>query len=240
MIIDSHCHAGAGDGLTGPWDTRAALGAYMRHARAAGIRRTVIFPAFHSDYRLANRRVGQLVRRHPDRLSGYAFVHAERDKGRIDDMIREAKQRYQACGIKVHRYDARITREVCETARRHQLPVLYDVLGEVAGVELIASEYPDVAFIIPHLGSFADAWDKQTAFLPYLTRFPNVYTDSSGVRRHDLLRRVIDEAGPSKLLFGSDGPWLHPAVELAKIHALELDRNAERMVLGGNWQRLVP
>jgi len=23
MIIDSHCHAGKGDGLTGPWDTDA-------------------------------------------------------------------------------------------------------------------------------------------------------------------------------------------------------------------------
>ena len=25
MIIDSHCHAGKGDGLTGPWDTAAPL-----------------------------------------------------------------------------------------------------------------------------------------------------------------------------------------------------------------------
>ena len=33
MIIDSHCHAGQGDGLTGPWDTSAPLGAYLRRAR---------------------------------------------------------------------------------------------------------------------------------------------------------------------------------------------------------------
>ncbi|HEU0302639.1 MAG TPA: hypothetical protein VFR37_24475 [Longimicrobium sp.] len=25
MIIDSHCHAGKGGGLTGPWDTDAPL-----------------------------------------------------------------------------------------------------------------------------------------------------------------------------------------------------------------------
>jgi hypothetical protein len=25
MIIDAHCHAGKGDGLTGPWDTNAPL-----------------------------------------------------------------------------------------------------------------------------------------------------------------------------------------------------------------------
>ena len=25
MIVDAHCHAGHGDGLTGPWDTVAGL-----------------------------------------------------------------------------------------------------------------------------------------------------------------------------------------------------------------------
>ena len=49
MIIDSHCHAGKGDGLTGPWDTDAPLGAYLRRAVRAGIGRTVLFAAFSSD-----------------------------------------------------------------------------------------------------------------------------------------------------------------------------------------------
>ena len=59
-------------------------------------------------------------------------------------------------GIKVHRHDARITREICDVARAFALPVLYDVMGETSAVELIATEYPDVAFVIPHLGIFAD------------------------------------------------------------------------------------
>jgi hypothetical protein len=29
MIVGCHCHAGKGDGLTGPWDTRAPLGKYI-------------------------------------------------------------------------------------------------------------------------------------------------------------------------------------------------------------------
>ena len=57
MIIDSHCHAGKGDGLTGPWDTDAPLEKYMLRAARAGIDRTVLFAAFHSDYREANREV---------------------------------------------------------------------------------------------------------------------------------------------------------------------------------------
>jgi hypothetical protein len=35
MIIDAHCHAGLGDGLTGPWNTRAPLGDYLRRSRGS-------------------------------------------------------------------------------------------------------------------------------------------------------------------------------------------------------------
>ena len=38
MIIDCHCHAGKGDGLTGPWDTAAPLDKYLRRAARAGDR----------------------------------------------------------------------------------------------------------------------------------------------------------------------------------------------------------
>src|SRR4030088_1123896 len=61
MIIDSHCHCGKGDGLTGPWDTDAPLDDYLRRATAAGITHTVLFSAFHSDYRAANRQVARIV-----------------------------------------------------------------------------------------------------------------------------------------------------------------------------------
>jgi len=40
------------------------------------------------------------------------------------------------------------------------------------------------------------------------------------------------------VLFGSDGPWLHPGVELAKIRAIHLSPSEEALVLGGNWLRL--
>ena len=46
MIIDCHCHAGEGDGLTGPWDTRASLKEFLRWSEEAGTTRTVLFPAF--------------------------------------------------------------------------------------------------------------------------------------------------------------------------------------------------
>ncbi|WP_310394992.1 amidohydrolase family protein [Hymenobacter sp.] len=239
LIIDCHCHAGRGDGLTGPWDTDAPLKPYLAWADEAGIQRTVLFAAFHSDYAAANRRVAQLVRQQPERFYGFAFVHAQRDRGRVLAMVRTAVEEYGFVGIKLHRFDARISREVCDVARVFRLPVLYDVVGEVSVVDLLATQYPDVNFIIPHLGSFSDDWRAQTGLIDYLVRYPNIYADTSGVRRFDILLRAVERAGPTKFLFGSDGPWLHPGVELSKIHALHLAPAEAQLVLAGNLLRLI-
>ena len=238
-VVDCHCHAGPGDRLTGPWDTTVDVGEHLRRAARAGIARTNLFAVFHSDYAVANRAVARIVRAQPERLFGFAFVHAGRDAGRVGALVKEAVTVHGFRGIKVHRYDARISTEICDAARAFGLPVLYDVMGEVSAVELIATEYADVDFVIPHLGSFSDDWRAQLAMIDQLERHPNVYTDTSGVRRFDLLEAAVRRAGPGKILFGSDGPWLHPGVELAKIHALGLSPRDVRLVLGGNFLRLI-
>jgi predicted TIM-barrel fold metal-dependent hydrolase len=239
MIIDCHCHAGKGDGLTGPWDTSASLTEYLLRASRAGIDRTVIFGAFHSDYATANQEVARIVASRPQRFYGFAFVNAVQDRGRVFQMVKVAVEEYGFCGIKVHLHDGRITREVCEVARAFRLPVIYDVMGEVTVIALLAEEYPDVRFIIPHLGSFADDWRPQQALIDYLARYANIYADTSGVRRFDLLSEAVKRAGAHKILFGSDGPWLHPEVELHKIRMLRLTTVDERLILGRNLLRLI-
>ncbi|MEO7497683.1 MAG: amidohydrolase family protein [Massilia sp.] len=239
MIIDSHCHAGQGDGFTGPWDSDAGLAKYLRRARKAGIDRSVLLAAFHSDYALANQSVARIVAGDRTRFYGYAFVNAARDKGRVHSLVQSALEQYGFVGIKLQRHDARISREVCDCARALRLPVLYDTMGEVSVAELLAAQYPDVDFILPHLGSFADDWSAQLALIDHLVRHPNIYTDTAGVRRFDLLQQAVRRAGPQKVLFGSDGPWLHPGLELAKVRLLELAPRDEALILGENFLRLI-
>jgi uncharacterized protein len=239
MIIDSHCHAGEGDGLTGPWDTAAPLDKYLVRAARAGITHTALFSAFHSDYAVANREVARIVASRQDRFFGFAFVHSVHDRGRVHKLVRQAVEEFGFVGIKLHRYDAPINREVCEVARAFSLPVIYDVMGAVSVCELLAKEYPDVNFIIPHLGSFADDWRAQVALIDHLMRHPNIYTDTAGIRRFDILEQAVQRAGARKILFGSDGPWLHPGVELAKARALGLSKSDESLVFGDNFLRLI-
>jgi uncharacterized protein len=239
MIIDCHCHAGKGDLLTGPWDTNAPIDLYLRRARAAGISKTVIFAPFHSNYAQANLNTAKIVARHPDRLLGFAMIHAQRDRGRIHQLIAQAVRQWNFCGIKAHRMDAPATRELCQVAEKFRLPILYDPMGKTDLIELLATEYPQVNFIIPHLGSFADDWRAHLGVIDQITRFPNVYTDTSGVRRFDYLLQAIERGGAHKILFGSDGPWLHPGLELHKIRLLGLSSDKENLVMGENLLRLI-
>jgi predicted TIM-barrel fold metal-dependent hydrolase len=239
LIIDGHCHAGSGERLTAPWNTAAPLAAYLRRARAAGIHRTVVFAPFAGDYAAANAEVARIVARHPGRLIGFACVHPHRDAGRVKELVGRAILQWRFRGIKVHRLDAPASREVCEAARDFGVPLLYDVAGRPELLEQAAPQYPQVTFLVPHLGSFADDWRAHQRLIDQPCRLPNVLADTSGVRRFDYLLQAVRRAGPARLVFGSDGPWLHPALELAKIRLLGLARAQEAQVLGGNLRRLL-
>jgi hypothetical protein len=239
MIIDCHCHAGKGDLMTAPWNTVAPLRAYLRRARAAGIDRTVVFAPFHSDYARANAEVARIVAGSGGRLMGFAFVHPSRDAGRIFAMVERAVRQWGFCGIKVHGSDAMPTREVCEAARAFRLPILVDVIGQASVIEMLVTEFPDVSFIVPHLGSFSDDWRAHVQVVDQIARLPNVYADTSGVKRFDYVAEAVRRGGAHKVLFGSDGPWLHPGLELHKIRLLGLSTTDEALVLGGNLLRLI-
>ena len=239
MIIDAHCHAGSGDGLRDPWDTVAPLGVYLKRARAAAITRTALIPVFHSDYRVVNRQVGELVARNRGRFLPVAAIHAGRDRGRVRAMLESMAPGVRARAVKVHRHDARISREICEAARARRLPIIYDVMGEVSPLEMVAREYPSVAFIVPHLGSFGDDWRAHARLIDVMSRLPNVFADTSGVRRFDYLVEAVQRVGPGRLVFGSDGPWLHPGLELAKVRLLKLPAADLNGILGGNFARLI-
>lgn len=239
LVVDGHCHAGRGELLTAPWNGPAPIGRYLRRARAAGIDRTVVVPLFDRSSRRANAEVAEVVRRHPDRLIGFGWVHARRDAGRVASLVAEAVHRHGLRGIKAHMREAPIGREVCEAARRWRLPILYDVAGHPSGLDVLLPAYPDVTFIVAHLGSFADDWRAHQVLIDQLARYPNLYADTSGVRRFDYLVEAVRRAGAGKLVFGSDGPWLHPALELHKIALLGLDPADAALIAGGTLARLL-
>ncbi|MGV9947008.1 amidohydrolase family protein [Rhodococcus aetherivorans] len=237
VIVDSHCHLGLGTVPLLRETPDRSFERYTIRADHVGIAATVVMAAPGVRYASANRAVGALVRSHPGRFLGYVFVDPVADRGRVGHVVASARA-WGACGIKVHWSDGAATHEIATVARAHRMPVLYDPYGDVDTVAALARGHPDVAWIVPHLSSFADDWRAQSRLIDLLTTAPNVFTDTAGVRYFDLLADAVRRAGPHKVLFGSDGPFLHPAVELAKIHALHLPPPALRLLLSGNILRL--
>lgn len=236
-IVDSHVHVGTAGVPLGPAGAEESFRLWRTRAAAAGISRAVLMAAPVGNYATANNAVAQLVRREPDTLLWYVFVNAVADRGRVGDVVAAAHAR-RACGIKVHWSDGMATDEVAAAARRHGMPVLFDPGGDVDRVSHLTARHPAVPWIVPHLSSFADDWRAQKRLIGLLARVPNLFTDTSGVRYFDLLEEAVVRAGAHKVLFGSDGPYLHPAPELAKILALKLSPTDRALVLGGNVLRL--
>jgi predicted TIM-barrel fold metal-dependent hydrolase len=119
------------------------------------------------------------------------------------------------------------------------LPLLVDITSRYEVIDMLAPQYPEVNFIVAHLGSNTDDFRAHQQVVYQLARYPNVFADTSAVRQYDYIVEAVKRAGPQKLLFGSDGPWLHPGVEIEKIRLLGLPLEKEALILGGNVLRLL-
>lgn len=70
-------------------------------------------------------------------------------------------------------------------------------------------------------------------------RQANLHLDTSSVVFFEYLERAASELPPQKLIFGSDGLLVNSQVEFYKIRLLELPKEKEQLILGGNITRLL-
>jgi predicted TIM-barrel fold metal-dependent hydrolase len=237
LVIDAHCHAGRGQAMSAPWTAKADVEITLRHMAEAGIDRTVIFPINNAEYERPNREIAAICARYPDKFIGFAKHDPQTEAGRIRAMLRQEVEELGLKGLKLHRLP---TREVLDAVAELGIPILYHP-EKVSNFHLIASEYPQIPFIMAHLGSFASRdWTEHIAAIDAARRYPNVYLDTSSVVFFQFLEKAAKEAGPEKLIFGSDGPELDSRVELYKVKLLKLPPAEEAKVLGGNIRRLLP
>jgi len=237
LVIDAHCHAGTGEAMNAPWTTRADVEVTLRHMAEAGIDRTIIFPINNVEFERPNQEIAEICGRYPGKFIGFAKHDPQTERGRIPALLRREVQSLGLKGLKLHKLP---TREVLEAVAELRLPILYHC-SKVSEFHLLAQEYPRIPFIVAHLGSFASRdWPEHVAAIDLPRRYPNVYLDTSSVVFFKFLEMAAREAGPGKLIFGSDGPELDSRVELYKVKLLKLKPDQEAQVLGGNILKLLP
>lgn len=179
LVIDAHCHAGRGQAMSAPWSTRADVEVTLRHMAEAGIDRTVIFPINNTDYEKPNQEIAEICDRHPGKFIGFAKHDPQTEPGLIGPRLRREVESLGLKGLKLHRLP---TRELLDTVAELGIPVLYHP-EKVANFHMIAAEYPQIPFLMAHLGNFASRdWPEHMEAISVARRYPNVYLEtSSGV-----------------------------------------------------------
>jgi predicted TIM-barrel fold metal-dependent hydrolase len=149
MIIDSHVHAGYSEALLHSWDTFEDIETSIKRMDQHGIDKAVILPIGSGNYDLHNRQTAEIVARHPRRLLGYAKLSQQQDAGRVEPLLREAFEKLELVGLKLHGHP---NREIMDVMARYKKPVLADVAGQVYPLRYVAEQYPSVPIIIAHMG----------------------------------------------------------------------------------------
>ncbi len=91
------------------------------------------------------------------------------------------------------------------------------------------AENPDVSFILGHSGAL-----QMEEALAFSKRYPNVWLEVSSQSVTNV-GRILDEAPQDRVLFGTDWPFYHQAIVLAKVYlATESRPEARRRVLYDN------
>lgn len=106
--------------------------------------------------------------------------------------------------------------------------------ARVSDLVALAARFPEVVFVLGHSG--VGNIDFHGVELIEASR--NVLLETSGGYT-SVLRAALDRLGPDRVLFGTEFPLQHPAVELAKFAALEVPADQWRKVAWTNATRIL-
>jgi len=131
-------------------------------------------------------------------------------------------------------------RPLMEVVSARRLPVLvhcgHPIFTLPWSIEELAVEYPDANIIFGHMGGGNIVYIN--ACIDIACRRPNVYLETSGMPMHTKVAQAIERVGPTRVLYGSDAPFHHPAVEILKVRVSGLDDELIERVLRTNAQEL--
>lgn len=101
----------------------------------------------------------------------------------------------------------------------------------------LLDRWPELTVVLAHLGGFRE-WEGVAALL--VGR--DVWLDTSYTLGHlpdDDFVDLVRAHGTERVLFGSDGPWTDPAIELSRLRTIGFTRHELAAILGENAERLL-
>jgi hypothetical protein len=221
----------------------------LREMDETGIRAALLLPI---DYPVLSRNAETALgeaRKHGDRLLSFGSVHpfAADAERRLDGQLAQG-----ARGVKVHpavqmvRPDARRARRLYGMCGARDMIVFWHCgpagieprlgrhLNQVKWYEAPIAEQPRTTFVLGHAGArqFEQALALQR-------RYPNVWLETSSQSLSNV-RRMVEAGDTTRIVHGSDWPFYHPAISVAKVLiATEGRQDVRHRILWANAARLL-
>lgn len=242
VIVDSHVHVDEVKPLGWIDPPEAILGLMDE----AGIAKAVIMT--YTDMPGLNERsleyTADVVARYPDRFFGYARMHPWYGEQAVA-LFERAITEYGLHGLKLHPVSTIAhpadegTLLLIRKAAELQVPVLYhcgdEPLSTPYELEYSAAACPEATIIFGHMGGYFHVAQA----IQVAARRPNVYLDTSAMPNPHWIRQAIDQVGPERVLYASDGPGCDPRLEVYKVQRAGLTPAEADLVFGGNILRLL-
>jgi predicted TIM-barrel fold metal-dependent hydrolase len=247
MVIDAHSHASP---IIGKVEK------YLEQLEQSGIQQGVIGPGAMLDVRRmsdyltgkatpdnkppGNDYVEQSFQAH-SQLHGLACVDP-REPQAVQKLEQYLKRGFRGLKLAplVHAlsFDSGAVADLVVLCGELRLPVYAHVVPrpgtDTAGFARLARRFPHTNFVLEHMGH-GPADQEATASAAELD---NVFLETSlGTYLH--IHESVKKAGAHKVLFGSEFPLSHPAVELKKILLLPISEPERERILGKNIRELL-
>jgi predicted TIM-barrel fold metal-dependent hydrolase len=236
VIVDAHIHLG----YWPRWNLRFALSDLYKVMTKWGYYGAIVMPALVDGPEETNENLLTSIERAGP--IGRLYFFAWFDSRLRVEWLRE---KYSSHGIHGLKFHASISQQSIEDhriepyldfANRHRLPLLYHCgrtpISWPGAIKRIAPSYPDIKFILAHLGGTALDRILETKMLFKGGLPENIYVGTSTARHPRLLARLFHEYGPDRMLFGTDLPFTSQRMNFDCLRYAGLDRHEG--VMGGN------
>ena len=254
-VIDIHAHMDRPAQFLCPGDP--GIDGMIQVMDRVGIHRIAICPnmAINSDIIKGNERVLQAAEKYPQRVIALCTVNFNRFEESLESLDRCFATPYFR-GIKLHpdfmRYSMQDEEKMCavlDCARKNKAFLLshtdarlypghLTLNSDPLFFEPYIKRYPDVNFILAHCGLTPGG---DVTSLRLARENGNVFLDTTGFRFSNTwsVEDIARQAGPEKLVFGTDMPFNDVGSALSRILLADLPVETRIQMLGRNALRVL-
>ncbi len=192
-----------------------------------------------------NELVRKAVKKYSKQLVGCVWPDPRQEESR--QLVRKALRTWGFKGVKLHPLfhaflpNDEIVHPIIEEARKAKVPVLihtgHSPFSLPWSVGELADNFPDVKIVMLHMGDGHGLYIE--AAINTARRYENIYLETSAMPMAMKIKEAVKVLGKERVLYGSDIPFGHPAVEIAKHATVDFTEDEFEHVFYLNAKKLL-